>query len=348
MSRTINKYVDEVTNFLEERSLILSPEKSTVTLFTPDSHEAKTRPPVKIKELKVPLEKHPKILGVTFDTMHSFSQHAKLTVEKANKKLNILKALAGTTWGQQKETMLLTYKSICRSVLEYAAPVWAPAISDSRWAELQTVQNRALRIATGSLLMASSEHLHIETKVLPLEIHSKMITKQYLAATYIPGHPGNKHLNQPPPPRQMKHQKTLNNYIDDVGPRYGDQEITRREYKRVLKEIHTATVENTIRSYTANRVLEEYPPSINPDEIKLPRIARSRLSQLRSGFSRLLNSYLHRLDNNVEDKCPKCLNSPHDTNHLYACPSNPTNLSPSSLWTHPCNAALFFTTGSES
>ena len=123
---------------------------------------------LKIKNLLVPLEKHPRLLGVTFDTMHTFNQHAKLTASKASKKINILKSLAGSTWGQSKETLILTYKSICRSVLEYAAPVWAPAISKSRWSDLQTVQNSALRIATGSLLMTNIDHLHIETKVLLL------------------------------------------------------------------------------------------------------------------------------------------------------------------------------------
>ena len=59
----------------------------------------------------------------------------------------------------------------------------------------------------------------------------------------------------------------MNIYNDKVTHRFGEQE--------------------------PNHVLP--PPPINPDEIKLTRTARSRLSQLRSGFSRLLNSFLNRL-----------------------------------------------------
>jgi hypothetical protein len=344
MSISINNYVNKVTDFLEERELLVSPEKSTVTLFTPDSHEAKIHPQIKIKNLLVPLEKHPRLLGVTFDTMHTFNQHAKLTASKASKKINILKSLAGSTWGQSKETLILTYKSICRSVLEYAAPVWAPAISKSRWSDLQTVQNSALRIATGSLLMTNINHLHIETKVLPLEIHSKMITKQYLASTHLPDHPGNKHLYRTQPPRQMKLQKSMNIYTEEVTHRFREQEPTKQVYKRVLKDIHTETVRKTIQQYSENRVLgQDYnpPPPINPDEIKLTRIARLRLSQLRSGFSRLLNSYLNRLDDKIENKCPKCETTPHDTNHLFNCHANPTSLPTTSLWTHPIEASNF-------
>jgi len=101
--------------------------------------------------------------------MHTFNQNAKLTASKASKKINILKSLAGSIWA-----LILTYKSICRSILEYAAPVWDSAISNLRWPDLQSVQNRALRIPIGSLLMTNKDH--IETKVLPLEIHSRSQT----------------------------------------------------------------------------------------------------------------------------------------------------------------------------
>ena len=31
---------------------------------------------------------------------------------------------AGTSWGQQKETLLMTYKAVGRSIVNYAAPTW--------------------------------------------------------------------------------------------------------------------------------------------------------------------------------------------------------------------------------
>ena len=95
----------------------------------------------------------------------------------------------------------------------------------------------------------------------------------------------------------------MNIYNDKVTHRFGEQE--------------------------PNHVLP--PPPINPDEIKLTRTARSRLSQLRSGFSRLLNSYLNRLDDKIENKCPKCQTTPVYTNHLFNCQANPTSLHTSTL-----------------
>ena len=102
----------------------------------------RTRSPL---DVQVKLDKDPKLLGVYFSTMHTFSTHCKKTASKAKKKLNVLKALAGTDWGQDKETLLITYKATCKSVLEYGSPVWSPNISDTSWSRLQTVQNSALR-----------------------------------------------------------------------------------------------------------------------------------------------------------------------------------------------------------
>merc|ERR1712015_19559 len=130
--------------------------------------------------------------------MYCFGPHVQNTASKAKSKLNILKSLAGSNWGQNKDIIINTYKSIGRSVLEYGAPIWAEAAKPTHCNKLQTIQNKALRIATGCLTMANMEHLHQETKVLPLKEHIKMLSKQFVAACNKQGHPGRKHINKLP------------------------------------------------------------------------------------------------------------------------------------------------------
>ena len=64
-------------------------------------------------------------------------------------------------------------------------------------------------------------------------------------------------------------------------------------------------------------------PKINKAEKSLPRTTRSTLSQLRSGFSKFLNSYKARIDPSHSDKCDKCNTAIHTTEHLFACPPDP-------------------------
>ena len=171
--------------------------------------------------------------------MHTLSEHINTTINKCNSKHNVLKALAGTSWVQDKETMLKTYKSIRRSILEYATPIWSPQIGDTNWYKLQVIQNKALRIATGCYLKASPDHLHQECKIFPVREHCSTSTKQYLAACHLPGNPGRKHLGRPPAPRQKKltlitkHRTEIKNIITEP------ETFTEELYKNVLKRIHT-------------------------------------------------------------------------------------------------------------
>ena len=328
MTARINSYVPSLLDFLRERELEFSAEKSTVTLFTPASGEAGIHPQVLVDGKLVKLEKEPKLLGVVFDTMYTFGKHAKQTIAKGKSKINILKQLAGTQWGQDKETLITTYKAIGRSTLEYAAPIWAPAISDTHWQNLQNTQNHALRTATGCLLMSSQDHLHQESMVMPIWQHSELLTKQFLAGSFLPNNPGHQHLNRQPPPRRMK--ETLLKYESEVANQY-TLPATQDEYKKVLKSIHTASVKKSIEDAAPNRVLQSLPPAINPAEQSLSRRARTGLAQLRSGFSRKLKSYLHRMDETVTDQCPKCSASPHNTAHLFNCRNDETDLTVESL-----------------
>ena len=68
---------------------------------------------------------------VYLDTFFSFNTHCVHVANRVSKRNNFLKALAGTNWGQQKETLLLAYKALGRSIANYAVPVWSTNASDT-------------------------------------------------------------------------------------------------------------------------------------------------------------------------------------------------------------------------
>ena len=145
---------------------------------------------------------------------------------------------------------------------------------------------------------------------------------------------GHRLMDLPPPQRQLK--LTHLQHAPEISDKFRGM-----TYKQVVKALHTATVANTLASYPPNRVLQRRPPDISKEEKLLPRPVRSELARLRSGFSRNLNSYMNRIDPSIADSCPACNSTPHDTNHLFNCNSNPTHLEPSALWTNPKQSALF-------
>ena len=64
-----------------------------------------------------------KFLGVVYDNLHTFKQHADYLKTRVKLRNIVLKSLAGTTWGMEKETLLATYKSISQLVLNYCSPI---------------------------------------------------------------------------------------------------------------------------------------------------------------------------------------------------------------------------------
>ena len=335
MCNDLNNYLQILDSWFKDRNLFISPAKSTATLFSTAPNEMNIKLPIEINNQTVPTVKQPKYLGVTFDSLLTFKHHAANIKDKVNSRNNILKALSGTTWGKDKETLLETYNATSKSVMSYCSPIWSANLADSNWTSLQTAQNAALRTALGCVKKTSIDHLHAESKMLPVRQHCEMLSEQFLFATQKPNHPNNHCLNKPPPPRPMK--KTIDTKHSESIRSILPNGLTDNDiYKRKLKEIHTNSVSTAINNQEANKVLQTAAPQLDPSEKSLPWRTRSLLSQLRSGYSSMLNSYL-----SDTDKCPHCHTEIHTTVHLFNCTANRTKLTAQSLWTHPRDAATF-------
>src|SRR5688572_25011431 len=79
----LQPYLHDIFNWTESNDLILNPDKSTATLFTPDTHEHDITLNLTINNTTIPTVKNPKILGLTLDPAFTFAEHAKITKEKA-------------------------------------------------------------------------------------------------------------------------------------------------------------------------------------------------------------------------------------------------------------------------
>ena len=49
---SINSYLEEITAYLKDNALLISATMSSVTLFIPDPHQAKTHPRILIREIR--------------------------------------------------------------------------------------------------------------------------------------------------------------------------------------------------------------------------------------------------------------------------------------------------------
>ena len=217
-------YLRDVGIYLQETSLLISAPKSTVTLFTPDTHHFQTHPRITLEDTQLLLKRSPKILGVIMDPSLSFHKHCNYVTDRIDKRNNMVKALAGSSWGQHNDTLLLTCHAFGKSIASYAAPVWSTNASDSSFKKM-TAHNAALRTATGAHKMAIIEHLHQDFLTL------KIVEEDHVC---------NGITTQEPRPRPMK--ETLRSrHHSTVLPRLGASN------KESLQNTHTRTVDSAIQ-----------------------------------------------------------------------------------------------------
>ena len=336
IAATLNVAAEETLAWATDNEMTISAQKSTVTVFTPWTKQVNAQLEVKIGDDAVPTEKHPRLLGVLFDPLWTFSHHAIQIARRANSKMNVIRALSDSEFGKDKECLLLTFKTFIRPILNYAAPVTYPNYAASSIEKLQRVQNRALRLALGCHSAASVDHLHAEAKELLVADHLRLLASQFLAKALHPDHISHHYVKLDRGRRSNKH--TLQSKcIDDVR-QYLDEEgnLPRGSYNEVKNNIHTDIVREALNRSSAYRVLGRRPPEISNQETYLPRLSRVTLSQLRSGHCARLRDYqFYKLKKVDDDLCLECRSASESVHHLFSCNSHPTNLTVVDLWKRP-------------
>ena len=111
---------------------------------------------------------------------------------------NVLNALAVSTWGSDKETLLTAYQAIRRSILSYSFPVWTPSIKDTNWSRLKRAHISELIIFTDCHKMADVAELLQEALELPVCQHNELVSQQFAIACHPPQHPCHQLCYRPP------------------------------------------------------------------------------------------------------------------------------------------------------
>ena len=85
-----------------------------------------------------------------------------------------------------KSTLLMTYKAMGKSIINYAAPVWSPKLRETNNGSIIYAQNEALRITTGCYKMSSIDHRHACSEMLNVKEHSQLLFAQSLVRCLEP------------------------------------------------------------------------------------------------------------------------------------------------------------------
>ena len=160
-----------------------------------------------------------------------------------------------------------------------------------------------------------------------MRIESATVSAQYLARCLEPGNVCHPITTRATPERQMK-ETLYTRHRNTVEPI-----MVKNDRKATLQALHTDAVDKAVKRHERNVVLDGRPPPINSSERDLTRKESSTLTQLRSGYCRLLSSYKSRIKKGESHNvCADCGTTPHDVKH------HPTTMIPSDLWSRPTDA----------
>ena len=135
---------------------------------------------ITVKDNTIKLSNSVRFLGITFDTKLSFKEHFNSLQKRCLRSMNILKFISGTKWGTNADTLLILYKSLIRSIIDYGCFIYYPKLKIFQQ-RLEAIQNSAIRISLGLRNSTPNNVLLSESKLETIEQRARFLCQCYVA-----------------------------------------------------------------------------------------------------------------------------------------------------------------------
>ena len=180
LSRTLTEDMKKMEDYFTYWRLRPNPNKTTTTAFHLSNRQAKTELNVTFCGKTVKHEEFPKYLGVTLDRSLTYREHLKRVSGKLKTRVNIIRKLAGNSWGSGTQTLRTACIALVYSVAEYCSPVWTESCHTKK---VDVILNSAMRIITGTLKSTPLQWLPALSHIAPPGVRRQEIMRKELHRT---------------------------------------------------------------------------------------------------------------------------------------------------------------------
>lgn len=177
MREAINRLIE----WLENNGLKISARKSQICTFSSKKFHHKAE--FKVDSLVFPYVDSVRFLGMQLDQKLTFNEHIKTLIGKAERSLNVLKAICHTKYGPDPNISLMVYKAYTRSILDFGS-TWYSQAKNTNLQKLDKVHNKGLRICLQLLKSTPIDILMAESGEVPLSIRRKFLADKYIIKLY--------------------------------------------------------------------------------------------------------------------------------------------------------------------
>ena len=145
-----------------------STEKTKAIVFYRDKRWIKDQEiELKFRNTSIRFYENVKFLGLIFDQHLNWKAHIRHVKGRALKAMNLIKKLSHVSWGADRKTLMMLYKSTVLSIMDYGSPIYSSA-SDAALKILDPVHHLGIRLATGAFKSSPVTSLIAESGELPL------------------------------------------------------------------------------------------------------------------------------------------------------------------------------------
>ncbi|XP_043480278.1 uncharacterized protein LOC122509979 [Leptopilina heterotoma] len=172
------KTILDLTPWLAEVGLSISPGKSQLTIFT-RSNENFENCFIEIENSTVTAQSELTYLGIILDRKLGWQKHVREISQKATKTLNVIKSMSRISWGASPSSLLTVFKGLTRSHLEWGSQFFAESAQNGL-RSLDRIQNQALRTILGCMRSTPIGILLSEANIPPLSLRRSLINRRHM------------------------------------------------------------------------------------------------------------------------------------------------------------------------
>ncbi|RLU18895.1 hypothetical protein DMN91_009253 [Ooceraea biroi] len=169
---------------LSKISLELEPAKTNIVIFRRGGMQGKVK--ANVSGVEKECEQEAKFLGVWLDNGLTFKTQTEEISSKVNKANELLKYMNRITWGMEMSTVMMLYKSLVRSVIDYGVFVYYPteeAVSDI----IEKAQFKGIRTVMGYRITTPKNVMLAESKLMTIRDRAGWLARRFFTKVLVYG-----------------------------------------------------------------------------------------------------------------------------------------------------------------
>ena len=168
LERHLQQAVNSIDKWATRNGFKFAAHKCKVIHFTAHQSNVQRPPVIRIVDTFLPVEESTKFLGLCLHSPLSIKKHISVLNTQCKEALNLIQVLAHLKWGGDRNTLLMQYRAIVRSKLDYGFIVYGTA-SNTNLQQLDSIHNSGLRLALGAFCTSPVSSVYTEANEAPLE-----------------------------------------------------------------------------------------------------------------------------------------------------------------------------------